>query len=453
MKYISGILAFIAAFLFITGCDKADDLPFYNAGKPITLTADPTTVEITSDDLESGVVHLEWTNPEFATIPANYKYVIEFDTASNFATAKTLTQLAMHEKTLTGMELNNMVLQWGVPVDGAKDIYVRVKGSYLNNNDMQVSNAVTLTVTAAAVPFTLISSAEGGLTPSVANQNDLATTLTWTAPEVPGLTYTYTIEYAAAGTDFASVHEIAAGSDLSKDLSNLNVNAMAQAVGIANGSAGDVEVRIKAVSNNNQVMYSTPVTLNVTPINMTSYLYLPGDYQGWSPSSAPMLASGDGANYEGYVWVPAGGSGEFKMTSHPDWDHTNYGGTATTLDPSGGNLVWPAGTGKYYLVKANTQTMTWSATAVEWGLIGSATAGGWDNSTPLTYNPATGKWEGTVTLVDGEYKFRANNAWDINLGGSLSNLSYNGANIAGSAGTYTVSLDLSTPLNYTATVQ
>ncbi len=51
-------------------------------------------------------------------------------------------------------------------------------------------------------------------------------------------------------------------------------------------------------------------------------------------------------------------------------------------------------------------------------IIGSATAGGWDNETPLTKDSGNPDiWKGVVTLVAGELKFRANNAWTINWGG------------------------------------
>ena len=49
------------------------------------------------------------------------------------------------------------------------------------------------------------------------------------------------------------------------------------------------------------------------------------------------------------------------------------------------------------------------------GIIGSATPGGWDNETPLTQvNDSV--WTIQMSLIKGEVKFRANNAWDINWG-------------------------------------
>ena len=86
------------------------------------------------------------------------------------------------------------------------------------------------------------------------------------------------------------------------------------------------------------------------------------------------------------------------------------------------------------------------------GIIGDATPGGWDSDTQLTYNSATGAWEGVVTLTAGTIKFRANNGWDINWGGALNNLVENGENITVTAGTYKVSLKLVCKGEYVATL-
>lgn len=51
-----------------------------------------------------------------------------------------------------------------------------------------------------------------------------------------------------------------------------------------------------------------------------------------------------------------------------------------------------------------------------WGIIGDATPGSWDNSTPLTYNGDDDTYSGIVDLVDGSMKFRKNNEWADQLG-------------------------------------
>jgi hypothetical protein len=61
-------------------------------------------------------------------------------------------------------------------------------------------------------------------------------------------------------------------------------------------------------------------------------------------------------------------------------------------------------------------------------------------------------WSVSTTLEAGKaFKFRANNAWTINLGGDMDNLSYDGANIdVVESGTYLVTLNLNNPKQYKA---
>ena len=53
------------------------------------------------------------------------------------------------------------------------------------------------------------------------------------------------------------------------------------------------------------------------------------------------------------------------------------------------------------------------------GIIGSATANGWNSSTPMTLTTAGGhSWTITLPLTAGAVKFRANDAWTVNWGGT-----------------------------------
>lgn len=186
--------------------------------------------------------------------------------------------------------------------------------------------------------------------------------------------------------------------------------------------------------------------------NMNLTLYVPGDHQGWSPETAPTLYSRNfDFKYDGYVYFDEGD--QFKFTSVPNWGGTNYGdggdGTLST-DGGAGNLKITE-TGYYQLtVDLSGSPSTYSAVKTEWGLIGDATEGGWENSTPMSYDPETNRWTRTTTLTAGKaFKFRANNSWDINLGGDINNLVYDGDNIAVTeGGTYLITLDLSDPTTY-----
>ena len=173
-------------------------------------------------------------------------------------------------------------------------------------------------------------------------------------------------------------------------------------------------------------------------------LYTPGGANSWSQVDSDCLFTTDYVNYAGYAHVS-----EFKFTSAPNWDGINYGfaedGKLST-DGGAGNITAP--TPGFCFVQANIASLTYSISApvTTYGLIGGATPGGWDASTALTPSANEMVWEGDVAMKGGEYKFRANDAWDINLGGSLDNLTQDGSNLMFSEaeGTYHVVLDLST---------
>jgi len=87
-----------------------------------------------------------------------------------------------------------------------------------------------------------------------------------------------------------------------------------------------------------------------------------------------------------------------------------------------------------------------------WGIIGTATPNNWDSDQPMTYDVASEMWKITLNLKAGEFKFRANNSWYINLGDTKGNgvLKGDGDNLKlAVAGNYTVSLTLNAAGSYT----
>ncbi len=188
---------------------------------------------------------------------------------------------------------------------------------------------------------------------------------------------------------------------------------------------------------------------------MSLELYVPGGHQGWDPGSAPSLYNRNfDFKYDGFVYFGEDNT-EFKFTSQPNWDGPNYGdggdGTLST-DGGAGNLK-VSEAGMYRIIVDLSGSPVYSMVKTVWGLIGDATEGGWENSTPMTYDPEAGLWSVTTTLDAGSFKFRANDAWDINIGGDINNLSYDGDNISVTeAGTYTVTLDLSDSKQFKGTI-
>ncbi len=181
-------------------------------------------------------------------------------------------------------------------------------------------------------------------------------------------------------------------------------------------------------------------------------LYVPGGYQAasgygdadWNPENAPFIINtSENKVLEGYVYFA--NASEYKLTTEPSWSGTNYGdGGGNKLSPTGGNLsVAEAGV---YWIKADLVSLTYSATKVDWRLIGDA-VGGWNDASEkdMVYNKSLKRLVATAVFVEGPFKMRANRDWGINLGdnGADGTLEYGGANILVSAGTYTFMADLS----------
>lgn len=109
-------------------------------------------------------------------------------------------------------------------------------------------------------------------------------------------------------------------------------------------------------------------------------------------------------------------------------------------------------TAGYYTVTFNDVTGAYNfqelnpAVYTTLGLIGSATSSSWNSSTAMTKSstdPHSWLLE-DVTLTDGDGKFRANDSWDINWGGSsfpAGTAVQNGQNIALTAGKYQVTFN------------
>ncbi|HBI58323.1 MAG: hypothetical protein OSJ46_07150 [Duncaniella sp.] len=183
-------------------------------------------------------------------------------------------------------------------------------------------------------------------------------------------------------------------------------------------------------------------------------LYTPGGANGWNQAASDLLYTSNYVDYEGFIHA----SGEFKFTSAPDWNHTNYGYASDgklSTDGGAGNI--PVAADGLYYAKANISALTYSLSPAitTIGIIGDATENGWDASTPLAPSADFLTWTGTVTLKGGEFKFRANDSWDVvNLGGNLEFLSTDGGapNIPSPGeGTYELTLNLGS-YPYTATL-
>ncbi len=177
-------------------------------------------------------------------------------------------------------------------------------------------------------------------------------------------------------------------------------------------------------------------TYTIEEVNYDPFIYFIGSTDGWK-SSDQKLALVDEAKgvYTGYVYVadPNGAGLQFKFQRVAgSWDNeinagafVSFGGAATNEN---GNIGVNAGEGVYYF-DVNLSEGTITATKIEtMGMIGGFN--NWDGDAVMTWNAEEYCFEATNVGVTADgWKFRVNGGWDINLGGSLNNLTAGGDDI------------------------
>jgi hypothetical protein len=361
----------------------------------------------------------------------------------------------------TAQQLNNVMLQWGFGFGKSYPVDIRITSSYANNNEPLTSNVVTLQMTPYKVPPKVAPPSSktlfiiGGATAWGWNQPVPAGTQQFT--QLDSVTYQGTFFLSGGGAyDLLPVN----GSwDTKYNVASNAVPGLAAGGTFQYSTGPGQDIPAPATSG----IYTIKVDFQagrftVTPVNVFALLYVPGDYQGWSPSTAPGLASvkADG-NFEGYVNITT--TGGFTFASEADWNGTNYGDTAGNgesgiLNAGGGNNLNIAATG-YYFLQANTKALTWSSTATTWALIGDFNS--WNADAPMTYDAVNQVWRGSISAgAAGGFKFRANGNWNLSYGtGGPGNslTSNNGGNVPITAGNHTITLDLHVPGYYTYTIQ
>ena len=173
-------------------------------------------------------------------------------------------------------------------------------------------------------------------------------------------------------------------------------------------------------------------------LNFNTYIWQAGNGNGCGSPASPLYSPAGDGKYTGFMYL----DGEFKFRSGEDnWNAPDWGKGASegTLAEQAGNLSADAG---YYKVEVDLGALTYKLTPITTiGIVGPAQAGGWDADTDMTYNKETGAWEAIVELAADEMKFRANDGWDINWGGTENNLTQGGNNIkVATAGKYFIQL-------------
>lgn len=176
----------------------------------------------------------------------------------------------------------------------------------------------------------------------------------------------------------------------------------------------------------------------IEEVNYDPFIYFIGSTDGWKSNDQKLALVDDAKGvYTGYVYLadPNAAGFEFKFQrAQGNWDtaigagtFVSFGGAAIGVD--NGNIGVNAGEGVYYM-DVNLSEGTITATKVEtMGMIGGFN--NWDGDAKMTWNAEEYCFEATNAGVTADgWKFRVNGGWDINLGGSLNNLTAGGDNLS-----------------------
>jgi hypothetical protein len=240
---------------------------------------------------------------------------------------------------------------------------------------------------------------------------------------------------------------------LNVTLTNFEMNETALNDGVAGGTTGRIEYRVRAVTAQGAVSFSNAVSVTINTYVPILRFYMPGGYQSatgngnnWDPGTAPELIRDirpEAMNklYYMYIFLPA--NSEFKVTQGRAWD-INYGGTGGVLQQNGANFS--VSTAGVYRISIDRANMRFDIREGRMGFVGGATGANWSPSASFPNfalgHPERNLFVGLTNLNSaGGWKLIDNNDWnngDITAtnarsyganGGSGSTMLVNGPNM------------------------
>ena len=388
------------------------------------------------DNNDAVAITFDLTDPILdANLNLDIEYFIEgatpntdFATPIEIAKAKNDNIIA-----ITNSQLNAAAILSGIPVDTAGNIEIRVKSIITDkatgNVLERIGTPITINVTTYLTVLDL--STTWGIVGSAANDWGATPDLPLYKTDVDGVLVAY-VNLLDGEYKFRENNDWG---------NNLGSGATAGSL-----SSGGGNIAVTAGS------YKITVNLNDNTYTQEDFSLgiVGGAYNNWGATPDFML------EYDPYSDVFRGMvtliDGEMKFRMNNDWG-TNWGddGKDGTLDAGGANIVVTAGT-YFATVDMNDLTYTLEPVTNVWGLVGGA-YNNWGATPDAQFSrdwskPFNDIWVlKDVTLIDGEFKFRANNDWGVNYGddGNDGTLEAGGANIVATAGTYSFELDFTDP--------
>jgi hypothetical protein len=431
---ITKLLFFLSLSLVLLSCDKRELIELKPDATTV-VTLSETDLVLSSEMGEQEVLTVTWNEPDFGfDAGATYKVLLDF-ADGDFSEPQTFAVGNSLEKVFKADEINSKLLSLGAKPEEANELAIKVL-IVLSNYSNILSDAVNISVT----PYTsfLDLTTNWGVVGS-------ATPNGWDGPDIPfyqtGVENVYNA-YATLATGEIKFRE---NNDWALNYGD-NDNDGTLEEGGDNIPVSEGSYKITINLNNltwSMEAFSWGIVGSATP-------------NGWDGQDVAFNYDPFSDTFKTVVTLT---TGEIKFRQNNDWT-VNYGDTGAdgTLEANGDNIPVDAG---HYLVTLDFSDATNPVYSIEakdlWGVVGSATPNGWDGP-DTKFTPDFGGNDGlfyikNISLTTGEIKFRLNDDWGVNYGGSDGNLISGGANIAVDAGVYDITLDFSDEANPKYTIE
>ena len=426
MKKIIYKLTYLTAlFALFYSCDDVERV-YYNDGAETVLTLSDDNLVLNEENAANEILTLTWTQPDFG-FSAAALYSVQIDVqGGDFSNPQIISVGGVFDKTFTVEELNAKLLSLSMVPNEEGVASFRIKATLSEYQEIY-SNTVNISVTPYSSLLDLSTSlgVVGSATPGGwGNENIL---------DLPFYATATTDVYVAYVTLRNGEIKFRNNNDWSENWGDDGADGTLDSYGANIAvSAGTYKIEVNFSSMTYTMEeYSWGIVGSATT-------------NGWG---GPDMMFHYNSFQDDWRTVVTLGDGEVKFRFNNDWA-INYGddGADGTMEANGANIAVSAG---HYLVTMNLNTQSYTMEEMDvWGLVGSATANGWDGPNDK-FMPDFGVNEGYyyltgAILADGEIKVRQNDAWGVNYGddGNDGTLELNGANIPVSAGTYNITLNL-----------
>ena len=424
-KLILKLTYVTALFAFIQSCDDVERV-YYNDAAETVLSLSDNNLTLSEDNGTNEILTLTWSDPDYG-FDAAALYSVQMDVqGGDFSNPQIISVGSSLEKTFTVEELNAKLLSLSMTAGEEGVAIFRIKATLSEYQEI-FSNTVNLNVTpySSLLDLTTNLGVVGSATPGG-----------WGNENIPDLQF-YTTSMTDVYVAYVSLRD--------GEIKFRNNNDWAENWG-DDGNDGTLD----SYGANIAVSAGTyKIEVNFSSMTYTMEAYSWGLVGSATPNqwNGPDLMLQYNSYQDDWRAVVTLGEGEVKFRFNNDWG-LNYGddGADGSMEANGANISVSSG---HYLVSMNLNTQSYTMEEIDvWGLVGSATANGWDGPNDK-FMPDFGIMEGYyylsgAELVDGEIKVRQNDAWGLNYGddGNDGLMEVDGANIPISAGTYNIILNM-----------